>query len=289
MASRLRRSEAGAEGVRRIVRRETRNALRRLAAGRRVGDTSVHEARKALKRARAALRLLRSRLGARAYRRENHTLRDAARPLSLLRDARILLDTLEELVSGAPRRDRAALRRVVPELERHRRSVRKRCLEKDDPWKDVGKGLRAAGRRAKRWKLGDHGWSVLGRGLEKTYRAGRQAFETASRARSAENLHEWRKQSKYLWHELQFLEPARPRALRKLADRTHELSDRLGKDHDLVVLRPRLRRKDLMAHVDRARGRLQEQALALGAQVYAETPPRFTKRIESYWRSWRRS
>lgn len=289
MAARLRRSEAGAEGARRIVRRETRDALRRLAAGRRVGDSSVHEARKALKRARAALRLLRPRLGARAYRRENHALRDAARPLSMLRDARILLDTLGDLAREAPARDRAALRRMVPELERHRDNVRRRWVEKDDPWNDVEKELRAARRRASKWKLGGQGWAVLGRGLEKTYRAGRQAFEKVSRAATAENLHEWRKQSKYLWHQLQFLEQARPRALRKLADRTHELSDRLGQDHDLVVLRPRLKRKDLMAHVDRARTRLQEQALALGAQVYAETPRRFAKGIERYWRSWRRS
>jgi len=271
------------------VRREARDALRRLAAGRRVGDESVHEARKALKRARAALRLLRPRLGARAYRRENHALRDAARPLSMLRDARVLLDTLEELAREAPPHDRTALRRVAPELERHRENVRRRWLEKDDPWKDVEKELRAGRRRAAGWKLGGHGWAALGRGLEKTYRAGREAFEKASRAPTAGNLHEWRKQSKYLWHQLQFLEPARPRALRKLADRAHELSERLGKDHDLVVLRPRLRRRDLMEHVDRARAQLREQAFALGARTYAETPPRFAKRIERYWRSWRRS
>jgi hypothetical protein len=42
--------------------------------------------------------LLRDALGKKAYRRENTALRDAARPLSAVRDGRVLLDALNSLV-----------------------------------------------------------------------------------------------------------------------------------------------------------------------------------------------
>ena len=61
----------------------------------------VHAARKALKQARAALRLLRPCLDAAVYRRENLALRDAGRALAPLRDARVLLDAADRLRAGA--------------------------------------------------------------------------------------------------------------------------------------------------------------------------------------------
>ena len=42
------------------------------------------------------------------------------------------------------------------------------------------------------------------------YRAGREAFEEARRSPTVVHLHEWRKQTKYLWHELEMLHPIRP-------------------------------------------------------------------------------
>src|SRR5436190_3926399 len=70
----------------------------------RVSDSGIHEARKALKKARAALRLLRPRLEPAAYRAENALLRDAGRALAPLREARSMLDALAAL----RRRDAAA-------------------------------------------------------------------------------------------------------------------------------------------------------------------------------------
>src|SRR5512146_1173 len=64
-------------------------------------DTRVHSARKALKKARAALRLLRPNLVAGVYERENIALRDAGRRLSPLRDAKSLVAAVNLL--GKPR------------------------------------------------------------------------------------------------------------------------------------------------------------------------------------------
>ncbi|MGH8670054.1 MAG: CHAD domain-containing protein, partial [Burkholderiales bacterium] len=73
----------------------------------RFADRSVHEIRREIKRARAALRLLRDALGKEAYARENAALRDAGRRLSAVRDARVVQETLERVAkrgSGPLRR-----------------------------------------------------------------------------------------------------------------------------------------------------------------------------------------
>ena len=111
------------------------------------------------------------------------------------------------------------------------------------------------------------------------------------------NLHEWRKQSKYLWHVLQLTELAWATHEADLGDRVHELSSLLGTDHDLAVLRETLAGepltygghralKSLFAIIDARRAELQRQAFALGRRLYADQPGVFTKRIEEYWTAW---
>src|SRR5882757_1483145 len=130
MAAALRRSESGTQGLRRIAREQIAKALEALD-GKTLSDDAVHSARKELKKARASLRLLRDALGDAVYKRENAALRDAARPLSEVRDAKVLLDTLDRVVRryGAPARalpldgfrqalhgEYAAIRRRILEL-----------------------------------------------------------------------------------------------------------------------------------------------------------------------------
>jgi benzoyl-CoA reductase/2-hydroxyglutaryl-CoA dehydratase subunit BcrC/BadD/HgdB len=58
MAAQVEQSEAAAKGIRRILRKQLENALESLTAGR-LTDEKVHDARKRIKKARAALRLSR--------------------------------------------------------------------------------------------------------------------------------------------------------------------------------------------------------------------------------------
>jgi hypothetical protein len=109
---------------------------------------------------------------------------------------------------------------------------------------------------------------------------------------TVENLHEWRKQSKYLWHQLQLLEPAWIGVDGDLGDRFHQLSTTLGEDHDLAVLRQMISTggpQTVVAPIDRRRAELQRAAFALGEQLYAEAPRDFVDRIERYWTAWKAS
>jgi hypothetical protein len=85
-----------------------------------------------------------------------------------------------------------------------------------------------------------------------------------------------------------------------LADEADRLSECLGDDHDLVVLRAQvlanrdtfataLHQTKILAAIDRSRDDLQQTAIMLGALIYEEKPAQFGARFEDYWREWHRS
>ena len=129
-AIKLSRSGADTHGVRGIARQQIAQSLESLKAST-LSDETVHAARKELKKARATLRLLRDSLGDSTYKQENAVLRDAARPLSEVRDARVLLDTLDKLVeSSGPRARVLPLDGLKRALRRERTDSRRRILER---------------------------------------------------------------------------------------------------------------------------------------------------------------
>ncbi len=306
MAGQLKPDEPGTRGARRIARRRVKSAAEIL--GRR-GPTehSVHAARKELKKARATLRLVRDALGTKTYKKENAALRDAARPLSEVRDAQVLLKALQALIErfGA-RASRLPLSQFERALNLRRRESRAAVLKKGGPVKSAQKTLRAVRSRSEHWHVGRHGWSVLGAGLKRTYSQGRSAFaeaEAKSKAGARHNdecLHEWRKQIQHFTHQLQLFEFLRAGPLVDLSVQARKLADLLGDDHDLAVLRERaMEARDdfptaaahraLIGLIDRCRAGLQDKALRLGGPLYEEKPAAFTARLGGYWHAWRRS
>ena len=124
-----------------------------------------------------------------------------------------------------------------------------------------------------------------------------KAMKQARRTPTPECLHEWRKQAKYLWHQLQLLEPMSPGPIGALADQTKKLSDYLGDDHDLAVLRAKITThanqfpgptgpRALLALIDRCQDRLRARAFFVGRRIYDDPPAAFTARFERYWRRW---
>jgi CHAD domain-containing protein len=330
MAFALKKGESVARGVKRIVRDELGKAVDGLRHGE-ARDEMIHDARKRLKKVRAVLRLVRDGLGDHQYRRENTAFRDAARPLTHLRDSKVLLDALAGLkdrvrcgdetqargdrvrgdastaargtsnqqhrAAKAPTLTAMQLAALDKGLQAHQRAVRNRVL-KGKTLGAVADAIEEARDHVGDWGLARRDWSALGGGLKRAYKRGRRAFAAASADSTVENLHEWRKLAKYLWHQIQVVERAAPDELGKLANEFHELTRLLGDDHDLAVLaqtvaaRPRafgggrvlgsLRRV-----IDRRRAELQQQAFALGSRLYEERPRAFLARIKRDWKAWR--
>ncbi len=297
MAAELSQKDGDSRGVRRLLCEQIDTATKTLER-KRVSDGDIHSARKTLKKARATLRLLRPGIPAKVYRRENITLRDAARPLSAARDAKVLLESLDhlEMLYGNAARQSipAAFRRV---LAREQAASRRAIGRGNGVLAAPIPALRASRKHIDTARVQTDGWKELGLGLERVYRDGRDAMKQARRRPSAECLHEWRKQSKHLWHQLQVLEPMWPGPIGALADQAHKLSDYLGDDHDLAVLRDKVSSHSeafappggpgaLLALIDRCQQRLRAKAFFAGRRIYDDKPSDFVARFERYWRRW---
>jgi CHAD domain-containing protein len=300
MAFQLKADESVAKGIKRVFCREVDKALDGLnGVPRARRDEAVHDARKSFKKVRAVLRLVREGLGPKVYRRENTCFRDAGRPLTQVRDAHVLVETLDKLAAHfadhVPPRQFAAARRA---LQAHQRAVRRQVLDQDNALEKVSVAVHAARQRIVDWTIGPDDWSSVAGGLKRVYKNGRRALGVARSDPTVEKLHEWRKQVKYLWNQLLVLASLWPKLLDELANQAHELGDVLGDDHDLAVLRDMLTEdpdrfgdaatiETLLALTDRRRDELQKTALPLGRRLYSEKPQDFVDRLAAYWRAWR--
>jgi CHAD domain-containing protein len=255
----------------------------------------VHEARKALKKARSLLRLGRSALSPSERRRTNAALRTAGRKLSAARDAEVMIQAVADLSEHyAGQLPKTTWNTIKKHLEAEAAGARA-GLGDSSLIDEVVSDLKSLRQAVEQWHLRGRGWAAIGPGLLRGYGAGRQAYRRARRRPTVENLHEWRKREKDLWYHLRLLEPVSPGIMRGQAKEAHRLSDVLGDDHDLAVLRAALVNRaaaiptDLdsaMVLIDRRREQLQSEAWVLGARLYAENDKAFARRIRSYWQVW---
>jgi CHAD domain-containing protein len=295
---RLRRKESPIAGIRRVAEGRAEDALDQLHDGMEHNPgTAVHEARKDLKKIRSVLRLVRHDVGEDLYERENVRFRNAGRALSGARDAQVKLETLAALRERFDERfaeDELALFVHALEAERERLA---------DPAGDAlaldrAMGAIDAGRDAiADWPLHRDDWSLIGPGLRRSYRRGRNRLADVRPEANDEAIHEWRKRVKDLWYHVRLVRNANDSVLREMADQLHGLSDLLGDHHDLAVLRDdAIERRELftdgalgklLASISERQDELAADAIDLGQHAYAKKPKAFERRIRGYWRSWR--
>jgi CHAD domain-containing protein len=279
---RLEPGEPLPEGIARIARGRIDHARDELRG--RTDSTpeeAVHEARKDMKKLRALLRLVRGELGKPAFARENTCFRDAARELAGVRDADAMLATLKALELsdglGWELRKRIADAHAAPRSEGREAAAR-----------GVVAILKEARGRVGGWPLERDSFAAVADGLERTYRRGRREFADAREEPTTEALHEWRKRVKELWYHHTLLRCAWPPVMEAFGDQAHELSGRLGDDHDLAVLAAWAAENvgeepELTEAVDSRRVQLQGEAFALGERLYAEKPSAYVRRLERLW------
>ena len=298
MSFSLHAHERPADGLLRILVTQLAAARECVANDGRLTDKEIHNARKSIKRARATLRLLRPALDCSVFKEANRALRDISRPLTHVRDAKVLLDSLDALRNHFGDAARCLSTDMLEHaLQVQRARARREISATADTVEQLRSALRKIETDVKQWHIKSDKWDLLGTALERIYRDARRAYAKVSEARSDERLHEWRKQVKHYWYALQILTPLRPGQVGESADRAHKLTDYLGDDHDLANLRRYIGAIDededmietLEALIDRRRNDLQDRAFAVGERLLNRKPKRVVRSLKSHWRSWRKS
>jgi len=273
--------------LRESLRRRIGDAQRALQNPK-LSDEAIHSARKDLKRARAHLRLLRGAVGKPVYARENAALRDAARPLGAVRDAKVMLETVDQLLereAGTARR--ALLAKIRGLLETARQSALEN-VQAAGGVDQSAQALQQAWERAARLRLPRKRKADLRGGVEAIYRRAREALVAVKSDCTPDNLHEWRKQVKYLGNAMDALGPNEGGRFGKLVERAAAVAESLGEHHDLVVLQdevaklhshPSRARTGLFQELARRRLRLEAKALKQGRSLFRKNPKAFVKHL----------
>jgi CHAD domain-containing protein len=291
MSYELREDETIGNSIERIICHQIEGAIRASSAEQNGKGSPVHETRKHLKKARAALRLAAGEIDLDVWKREDRCLRKVGRLISEVRDAEVRLQTvrqLREFARGKKRSFRETEELLAFELDSF--------LAAFSDWPEEAKQrLTQALDRIRAWPLDELRCKQLRKCVQQTYRRGRKALNAAIKKTSTRNLHTFRKRAKELWYELRILRQLAPAVFRELNDELKTIGQYLGQVHDLAFVAERLSsigsaRKHgdriLNALVDSREKELERTAIALGERFYAERPRQFAQRLSRYFSEW---
>ena len=295
MAYKFRADESVPHAIRRCAREQLDRAIVELSEEINADPVAaIHSARKALKKERSLLRLARGAMPRQQRRRENDILRQAARGLSGARDADVMIASITELS------ERYAGQLPADTFEAVRAHFEARSPSENGRSVVDGRAvaeLAAVRERVADWQLREGGWKALESGLMRSYGRGRRMFARARGGGEMEALHEWRKRVKDLWYHERLLGATCGPTVRGHVKDLDRLSDLLGDDHDLALLRQELTQPGapvpvdldaVVGLVDHRRSELQTEATRIGERVFAETPKAYRRRMRDSWRAGRR-
>jgi CHAD domain-containing protein len=223
-----------------IARFLSKQLERTLDALRRGPDeaTSVHRGRVAIKKTRAAMRLIGGALSAQELERQQSRLRLLARTLATARDASARSATIDQLQRRfndlLPDAAIAGFRRQLARAQRKRGS---------DETARYGRLLPTA---TATWQILAR-WAtlitprLLRRGLSESLESAGRAFRRARKNPTAARLHRWRKRVKDLLYQCQLLRALGGAQLKRFERSCAALAESLGSINDLGLLRGDLR------------------------------------------------
>ena len=295
MSYHLRKNEKLGHGLRRICRKQVESAVAVAKGEKKAGDTPVHQTRKHLKKARAALRLVRKEIGAGLFREQDHRLRDIARLTSEIRDAEVRLQTVRDFQGITHRRGR---RGMYSKLEAMLMMELENFMAAFAEWQTQAVPmLEQAQASVDCWPLDHFNCKELRCAVQRSYKSARKALACTQASPTPENFHRFRIRAKRLWYDLRILRPLNPVVLKNLTDDLDAMGSLLGRAHDLSFLRDRLRREEhhaewqreshkLLAVIEVNQGDLQRGAAELAEHFFAERPRDFGKRIDAWLVDW---
>ena len=287
MSYKLKVKEPLVEGLRRIALEQIDIAEGELR-GNADPAAAVHNSRRALKRLRALLRLVRPGLDEVVYRRESQRFAAIGRLLAGARDRHVMQQTLKALGAQTP-----LPASLAPAFER---------LFDQGPAESQPPDPRAKAARklafARKVFAGDTLAAIerehVSQGLEIVYRKARRLHRHCHAGQATdEDFHALRKGVQQHWRHMQLLSRAWPEALSARAEEAKALSQLLGEDHDLHVLRSFAQThanalpEDALAALTRAtsdaQSTLRMRARLHGDRLFAERARDLTERLRTYW------
>lgn len=258
-------------------------------------DDKVHDARKHLKKIRALLRLIRYDIGKANYRSENTFYRDIGRKMSDMREARVNISTMATIEKEYTDEDNKIFMFLVKKrLDQHYENLKQQFIS-NQVFDQVTEKMEEGKQRLPNLHLTNNDFKVFRGGVKKVYKDGQSSLDMAQHEPIPENVHEWRKQVKYLWYQVRLIRSLWKPVLKGYEKSLDKLSDYLGDEHDFSVLRQWINDqlgvemkddiKKFNKYIEKKRQKLQQKAWPVGEMIYSDSPKAFVQRLEQCWQA----
>jgi len=260
---------------------------------------AIHEARRAYKRCRAILRLMRDAMGYASYYRENISLRDMQRELAQIRDADVQYNLLTRLSESYPEFSKKAWFSSLNKNARKNYDREMNHFLKTGKAADISRHTRSKAAQIQQYELAGQGYEIIEEGLSRIYRQGREMGKIIfSQEADPFEVHAFRKRAKYLQFQLSYLRTISKPLFKAMSSSMEQLTENLGYYNDLHIActtiqeyaeNNKLTHKKLGILLSSLREEMQKaksDSKKIYEMLYAEKPKQFIKRIGSYWETY---
>src|SRR5213076_1832228 len=177
MSYQLKHGQTLGDNLRRICRKQIEGAIAITTGEKKASDTPVHEVRKHLKKARAALRLVRKEIGRGLFKQQDRCLRDVGRLTSEIRDAEVRLQTVRQLQELTQRHRRSTYGKLEAMLTMELENFMAAFAE----WQTQAVPLlEQAGSAIDHWALDQFNSKQLRRAVQASYKRARKTLSKAA-------------------------------------------------------------------------------------------------------------
>lgn len=281
------------DGIIRVLR-EQYNFIDHLTSIPKDIDNTVHEIRKALKRIRAILRLVRFDIGEELFQSENTRFRNLGRQLSDLRDFHVIISYLalnfEAQELQIPEDN---FIRLVEHLNQKKEAELKLLVEKQT-LETIKDQMAIAHRDLTNYQLDFLGPHTIQDGVSHVYSLCLDKITESQTQLEDHPLHELRKKVKYLLNQMTLIQEVWPDFFKNYSTSLKRASDLLGDDHNIaetITLVNSLPSSVLLDNdkisltksFQSEREHIHREIWPLLGKLFTEDADAFVKRITSYW------
>lgn len=297
MSIRLGYQEDFADGLKRLMIDECKTAIESIEAANEEESMhkAVHDARKAFKKIRACLRLVRDEID--YYSEQNKWFRDQGRKISDIRDAAADIEALDELkkqYNSELYKD--AFSKLRKNLLHYRKKLADQVFRDENQLHHIREDLSEKKKEIEFWQLEIQSFDDIRPSIKRTYRRGIDGLEESAETEKIESFHEWRKRVKYLRYQIDVLNRLWPKVFETLEDELHDITDLTGFLHDMHNLQESADKLDnpfsdeeerilFYTLSDKQGTYLETHAILKGQKFYIDSPSKFCDRLEVYWKT----
>ncbi|MBK3517844.1 CHAD domain-containing protein [Carboxylicivirga marina] len=257
-------------------------------------DISVHEIRKAIKRIRAILRLVRWDIGEEIYQSENMRFRDLARQLSQIRDYHVIITYLAENFEAEELHiPEANFISLINHLNSKKELELKRLID-NQTLDTIKEQMEISSKELKEFPFDFLGPHTIRQGTSNSYSQCLNKISETQLKLDDHPLHELRKRVKYLLNQMILIQEVWPDFFKTYSTSLKQASDLLGDDHNIaesILLINNLPAKvisdedknSLTDSFRKEREHIHRDLWPLLGKLFTEDAKSFVKRITSYW------